>query len=68
MQFYNNIKASPLSYVAQGCGVTSMAEVMAVPLMQCPLLVKDRNCHLFGVPAIARLLFAKDTVGYLTSN
>ena len=36
--------------------------------MQCPLLVKAGICNLFMVPAIARLLFAKDTVASLTST
>ena len=45
-----------------------MAEVMAVPLMQCPLLFKAGICNFFRVPGIARLLFTKDTVRSLTST
>ena len=52
----------------QAAGVASLAEGKAVPLMQCPLLVRARNCNLSMVLAIAHLLFAKDTVGSLTST
>jgi len=43
--------------------VASLAEGTAVPLMRCPLLVRAGIWNLFRVPAIAHLLFAKDTVG-----
>ena len=35
--------------------------------MQCSLLVRTEICKLFKVPAIARRLFAKETVGSLTN-
>ena len=44
--------------VVAGCIITGS---VAVPLMQCPLLG-----NLLRVPAIAPLLFEKDTVGSLT--
>ena len=46
-------------------GVASLAEGMAV--IQWLLLVRAGICNLIRVPAIARLLFVKDTVGSLTS-
>jgi len=47
-------------YAAQGLGVASFPEGLAVSLMQCPLLLR--------ASAIARLFFAKGTVGSLTST
>ena len=60
-------KLSP-SYAAQGFGITSLAEGVAVLLMKCPLLVRAGIRNLVMVPAIARLLFMKDTGGFLTST
>ena len=40
----------------------------AVPPMLCPLNVRARNCNLARVLATARLFFAKDTMGSLTST
>ena len=57
-----------LSYAAQGYGVTSLAEGMAVPMVQCLLLFRAGICNLYMVPAIARLLFAKNTMESLTST
>ena len=39
-----------------------------VPPTQSLLLVRIGICNLARVPAIARLLFTQDTVGYLTST
>ena len=61
------VKVNPLlprPYAARGCGVASLAEGVAVPLMRCPLLVRAGICNLAMVPVIARLLFTKDAVGY----
>ena len=47
----------------KAAGVASLAEDAAVPLMQCPLLgFRAGTCSLVGVPAIAHLLFTKDTL------
>ena len=56
------------SYAAQGCGVVSLAEGAAVPLMQRLLLVRAGIWNFAMVPAIACLLFTKDTMGPFTSN
>ena len=50
------------SYATQRCWVASLAEVVAVLLMQFPMLVRPGILNLFMVPAIAHLLFTKDTV------
>ena len=44
------------SYAAQGCGVASLAEGMAVPLIQFPLRVRAGIWNLARVPAIAHRL------------
>ena len=53
---------------AHGYRVASMAEGSAVPLMQCPPLVRAGIRNLFTVSVIAHLLFVKDTIGSLTST
>ena len=53
---------------ARCCGIASLAEAVAVLLMQFTLLVRAGICNLFKVPVITRLLFAKDTVRSLTST
>ena len=55
------------SWVAQGCGVASLAEGTAAALMHFPLLVMAGIWNLFMMPATARLRFAKDTMGYFMS-
>ena len=46
--------------------VASLAEGAAVLLMQCPLLVQAGIWNFAMVLVIARLLFVRDTMGYLT--
>ena len=48
------------SYSAEGCGEASLADGVAVPLMQCTLLVRAGIGNLL---TIARLLSTKDAVG-----
>ena len=54
------------SCAAQGCGVASLAEGVAVPLMHWPRLVRARIWNVVMVLMIAHILLAKDTVGYLS--
>ena len=60
----NAIFSIRMHHKAEG-GVASLTEGAYVPLMQEPLLFRAGICNLFMMPTIARLLFAKDTVGYL---
>ena len=48
--------------------VASLAEGMAVPLIQYPLSVRAGICNLSRVPVIACKLIAKHTVGSLMST